>query len=113
MGVQIILIFHVLIAICLIALVLVQQGKGATAGVAFGSGASNTVFGSRGSRGFLYKLTGGIAIAFFATSIILTYLAAHNVKNAREAEDIPGLTVPIKQVDPSNSAPQAIIKPPV
>lgn len=109
MGVQIILIFHVLIAICLIALVLLQQGKGATAGAAFGSGASGTVFGSRGSRGFLYKLTGGLAIAFFATSIMLTYLAAHNAKDASEEADIPGLTVPVKQVN--SSVPAAPIKP--
>jgi preprotein translocase subunit SecG len=112
MGVQIILIFHVLIAVCLIALVLVQQGKGATAGVALGGGASGTVFGSRGSRGFLYKLTGGFAIAFFATSIALTYLAAHNLKDAQEETDIPGLTTPVKQVSPV-SAPQAPIKPAV
>lgn len=109
MGVQIILIFHVLIAIFLIALVLLQQGKGATAGAAFGSGASGTVFGSRGSKGFLYKLTGGLAIAFFATSIILTYLAAHNAKDASEEADIPGLTMPVKQVN--SNAPAVPIKP--
>lgn len=112
MGVQIILIFHVLIAICLIALILLQQGKGAAAGVSFGGGASATVFGSRGSRGFLYKLTGGFALAFFITSITLTYLAAHNAKDAQEASDIPGLTIPVKQVSPSSS-PQAPIKPAV
>lgn len=110
MGIQIILIFHVLIAVCLIALVLVQQGKGATMGAAFGSGASGTVFGSRGSRGFLYKLTGGFAIAFFATSIALTYLAAHSAKDAAEESDIPGLTIPVKQVNQAD-APQAPIKP--
>lgn len=112
MGVQIILIFHVLIAICLIALVLVQQGKGATAGVAFGSGASGTVFGSRGSRGFLYKLTGLFAIAFFITSIALTSLAAHNAKNASEEADIPGLTAPVKQIN-TDIKPAAPIKPSV
>ncbi len=113
MGVQIILIFHVMMAICLIALVLVQQGKGATAGVAFGSGASGTVFGSRGSRGFLYKLTGVFAIGFFATSIALTYLAAHSAKDAQEEADIPGLTIPVKQVVKSETFPQAPIKPSV
>ena len=111
MGVQIVLIFHVLVAISLIALVLLQQGKGAAMGAAFGSGASGTVFGSRGSRGFLYKLTGGLAIAFFATSIILTYLAAHNVADAQAEDNIPGLTEPVKQVH--TTAPQAPIKPSV
>lgn len=62
---QIILIFHVLAAIFLIALVLLQQGKGATIGAAFGSGASQTVFGSRGSGSFLMRLTIGIVIVFF------------------------------------------------
>ncbi len=111
MGVQIILIFHILIAISLIALVLIQQGKGATMGAAFGSGASGTVFGSRGSRGFLYKLTGGLAIAFFSTSIVLTYLAAHSVADAQKEDDIPGLTIPVKQVN--STAPAAPIKPSV
>lgn len=107
MGIQIILIFHVFIAACLIGLVLIQQGKGATAGVAFGSGASGTVFGSRGSRGFLYKLTGFFALAFFITSITLTYFAAHSAKDALEESDIPGLTTPVTQVhlpDPDNGS---------
>ena len=55
---------------------LLQQGKGAGIGAAFGSGASNTVFGSRGSGGFLFKLTGGLAILFFVTSMLLTYIAS-------------------------------------
>lgn len=109
MGVQIILIFHVLVAISLIALILVQQGKGATMGAGFGSGASGTVFGSRGSKGFLYKLTGSLAIAFFATSIGLTYLAAHSVADAQEEDNIPGLTTPVKQVN--STTPAAPIKP--
>ncbi|MCD8524800.1 MAG: preprotein translocase subunit SecG [Gammaproteobacteria bacterium] len=107
MGIQIILIFHVFMAVCLIGLVLIQQGKGATAGVAFGSGASGTVFGSRGSRGFLYKLTGFFAVAFFVTSITLTYFASHSAKDAAEEADIPGLTAPVTQVhlaDPGNGS---------
>ena len=78
--VQIILIFHVLFALALIGLVLIQKGKGASMGAAFGSGASQTVFGSKGSIGFLMKLTIGIATLFFMTSIALTYLAAHQVR---------------------------------
>lgn len=74
---QIILVFHVLIAISLIGLVLVQQGKGAEAGVAFGGGASQTVFGSQGSSSFLFKLTAGLAFAFFITSMGLTRMAAN------------------------------------
>ena len=52
---QLILLIHVFAAICIVALVLVQQGKGATMGAAFGSGASQTVFGSRGSGSFLFQ----------------------------------------------------------
>ncbi|OGT22058.1 MAG: preprotein translocase subunit SecG [Gammaproteobacteria bacterium RIFCSPHIGHO2_02_FULL_42_13] len=74
---QIILIFHIVIAIALIGLVLIQRGKGADMGAAFGSGASQTVFGSRGSGGFLFRVTIFLAALFFATSITLTYLAAH------------------------------------
>ena len=54
---QLVLIAHIIIAISLITLVLVQQGKGAGIGASFGSGASSTVFGSKGSAGFLFKIT--------------------------------------------------------
>jgi preprotein translocase subunit SecG len=77
---QFILIIHVLAAVALIALVLVQQGKGATVGAAFGSGASQTVFGSRGSGSFLMRVTIGFLIVFFTTSIALNNLASRIVK---------------------------------
>ncbi|HSX20078.1 MAG TPA: preprotein translocase subunit SecG [Gammaproteobacteria bacterium] len=70
-----ILFIHLILAFILIALVLVQHGKGADAGAAFGSGASGTVFGSAGSATFLTKLTTGIAALFAITSISLTVLA--------------------------------------
>lgn len=73
---QIILMIHVLLAIAVIGLILMQQGKGADIGAAFGSGASNTVFGSQGTGGFLFKLTGGLALMFFVTSVFLSYLVA-------------------------------------
>jgi preprotein translocase subunit SecG len=77
---QLIMIIHVLAAACIIALVLVQQGKGATAGAGFGSGASQTVFGSRGSGSFLLKVTIGFVLVFFSTSIALNYIASTAVK---------------------------------
>lgn len=80
---QIILFFHVFAAICLMALVLVQQGKGATMGAAFGSGASQTVFGSRGSGSFLFKITIGFVAVFFGTSILLNNMAVHAYKTER------------------------------
>lgn len=80
---QLILLIHIFLAVCIIALVLVQQGKGATMGAAFGSGASQTVFGSRGSGSFLFRLTIGFAALFFTTSITLNYLAMHAYKQER------------------------------
>lgn len=71
------LVIHVALAIGVIGLVLIQHGKGADAGAAFGSGASSTVFGARGSASFLTRITTGLAAAFFATSLFLFYLAAH------------------------------------
>lgn len=81
----IILLIHMLAAVCIIALVLLQHGKGADAGAGFGAGASGTVFGSRGSTPFLMKLTSFLAVIFFATSIFLAYRAAHT--NAHQAAD--------------------------
>lgn len=72
---QLILISHVFIAIALVVLVLLQQGKGADASI--GGGASQTFFGSQGSASFLFKLTAVLALLFFATSLLLTRLAAH------------------------------------
>jgi preprotein translocase subunit SecG len=70
-----ILMIHVAIAIALVALILLQQGKGAEAGAAFGGGASQTVFGSRGTGGFMSRTTAVLAAAFFATSLTLAYFA--------------------------------------
>lgn len=69
-----ILIGHVLIGLTLIGLVLIQHGKGADAGAAFGSGSSGTVFGARGAATFLQKMTGWLVVAFFATSLLLAYV---------------------------------------
>lgn len=77
---QLILIIHVLAAVCVIALVLVQQGKGATMGASFGSGASQTVFGSRGSGSFLLKVTIGFIVLFFVTSVALNRMATNAMK---------------------------------
>jgi preprotein translocase subunit SecG len=72
---SVVLMVHVLLAVGLVVLILMQQGKGAEAGASFGGGASNTVFGSLGPLGFLGKMTAWLAAAFFATSMALAYLA--------------------------------------
>ncbi len=76
------LIFHMLIAFILIILILLQHGKGADMGASFGSGASQTIFGSQGSLPFLVKVTGIMAALFFASSLLLGYLTAQEAKQA-------------------------------
>lgn len=95
---QLILIVHVLVAIALIGLVLIQQGKGAEIGAAFGSGASNTLFGSQGTGGFLFRLTGGLALAFFLTSLLLSYMVSVQFQKT-EQQVIPQQTnAPVNSV---------------
>ncbi|MDP2241315.1 MAG: preprotein translocase subunit SecG [Burkholderiales bacterium] len=72
----VILIVHVIAAMLVIALVLLQHGKGADAGAAFGGGASGSVFGSAGSANFLSRATAILALVFFLTSLGLTYISA-------------------------------------
>ncbi len=74
---KILLLVHVLLSASIIALVLLQRGKGADAGAGFGSGASGTVFGARGSSTFFSKMTAVLATCFFVTSLSLAYLASH------------------------------------
>ncbi|HEX5055487.1 MAG TPA: preprotein translocase subunit SecG [Gammaproteobacteria bacterium] len=80
----ILIMVHIVLAIALIGLILLQHGRGADAGAAFGSGASATVFGARGSGSFLSRTTTALAILFFANSLALAYLSAH-------MEQAPGL----------------------
>ena len=68
---QVVLVIHLMLALGIIALVLLQQGKGSQAGAAFGNGASQTVFGSRGSSNFLSRTTGVLAGLFFAINVFL------------------------------------------
>ena len=69
-----VVVVHVVIAVALVGLVLIQQGKGADAGAAFGGGASQTVFGSQGSGSFLTRFTTLLAVVFFVTSFSLAIL---------------------------------------
>ena len=73
---QVLNIFHVLIAIALVAFVLIQKGQGATAGAAFGSGASGTVFGSRGAGNFLTRSTWVLATLFCTISLTMAVLVS-------------------------------------
>jgi preprotein translocase subunit SecG len=83
-------ILHVLVCLALIAIVLLQQGKGADIGATFGAGASQTVFGGRGAGSFLSKLTTGSAIVFMVTSLILGYFSVPtSVDTLLEEEPLP------------------------
>ncbi len=102
-----ILVIHVLAAAALVVLVLIQHGKGADMGAAFGSGASQTLFGSRGSANFLTRTTAILATVFFITSLSLVYLAT------RETAP-PSSVVPSQKTEPAppsgnkpDSVPQA------
>jgi preprotein translocase subunit SecG len=101
-------VFHVLLAVALIGLILIQHGKGADAGAAFGSGASATVFGARGAASFLSRATAMLATLFFVTSLVLAYFAMR-------AADRPGLVsktpAPAAAVQPPVEVPAAVVPP--
>ena len=90
----VLVVLHVLVCFFLIAVVLLQRGKGAEIGAVFGSGASSTVFGSRGAGNFLTKLTTASAVIFMITSLSLSYLWTESSSDrlfdeAVEAEEAP------------------------
>ena len=96
-----ILIVHTVIALGIIILVLLQRGKGAEAGAAFGAGASGTVFGSRGSTSFFSRATALLATAFFATSLTLAYISSERAGTPESLlEDVP-----LQEAAPAESMP--------
>ena len=75
-------VLHIISAVSVIVLVLLQHGKGADMGAAFGSGSSGSLFGASGSANFLSRTTGVLAAVFFITSLGLTYLSSHKIEGA-------------------------------
>ena len=97
----VLIILHILVSFVLILIVLLQAGKGANMGAAFG-GSSQTVFGSSGAGTFLGKLTAGVAIVFMLTSLILTYMANHRSSSSLTSQQKPPVadqTVPVSSPD--------------
>jgi protein translocase, SecG subunit len=94
------IILHILVSFILILIVLLQAGKGADMGAAFG-GSSQTVFGSSGAGTFLGKLTAGVAIVFMFTSLLLTYTASHRSSSLMDRSKLPVTrqTLPITNPD--------------
>lgn len=97
---SVVLVAHVLFASAVIGLVLIQHGKGADVGASFGAGASQTIFGAKGSGSFLTRMTSGLAVAFFVTSFALAVFAKHR---ASAVEDI-GIPVPAAVESPAQPA---------
>ena len=114
---QVLNIFHVLIAIAMVAFILIQKGAGATAGAAFGSGASGTVFGSRGAGNFLSRTTWVLATLFCLISLTMAVIASRQgtapetdlgvMASTPATEEVtdqaaPDLPIEIKSADPSD-----------
>ncbi|WP_427979813.1 preprotein translocase subunit SecG [Agarivorans sp.] len=85
---EILLVVYLIVALALIGLVLIQQGKGADMGASFGSGASNTVFGSSGSGNFLTRSTAICATLFIVISLILGNLSTQQHQQVDEWSDL-------------------------
>jgi preprotein translocase subunit SecG len=101
------IVFHVLIAAAIVALVLLQRGKGADAGAGFGAGASGTVFGARGSASFLSRMTATLAALFFATSLTLAYLGGKKPEAPKSVIDRVGVpAAPVQDAPPAPTAQQ-------
>lgn len=102
---------HILVGLSVIGLVLIQHGKGADMGAAFGSGASGSLFGASGSANFLSRMTGVLAAVFFLTSLGLTYIASSKPKAPESVMDTVK-TLPATPVAPveTPSAPDSKAK---
>ncbi|HWD31449.1 preprotein translocase subunit SecG [Pseudomonas caricapapayae] len=97
----VIVVFHLLGALGLVVLVLLQQGKGAEAGASFGAGASNTVFGSQGSATFLSKFTAILAASFFLTALGLGYFAKEKAHELTQVGLPDPAVLEVKQQKPA------------
>ncbi len=98
---QVILVVHLLVALAIIGLILLQRGKGADLGASFGGGASQTMFGSSGGGNVLTSATGWLSAIFFATSFGLAMIADQQYA---ESDDL-GFDVPLEAVEAAPLAP--------
>lgn len=99
---NLLLVVHLLLAVAIVVLVLLQQGKGADMGAAFGGGSSQSLFGARGSGNFLTRLTTVIAVSFFVTSLVLAYLYT---REGEQRSILEGPAVEQPAVEPGNDVP--------
>src|SRR6516225_12392554 len=97
---SLVLVLHVLTAAALCGFILLQHGKGADMGAAFGSGASGSLFGASGSANFLSRTTAVLATVFFVSTLALTYLGSYH---AKPSAGLLGASVPAPaQVTPAS-----------
>ncbi len=101
----ILLIIHILVCLSLIGIVLIQGGKGAEVGAAFGAGASNTIFGASGGQSFLGKMTTGAAIIFMLTSLALAIFWGQPGSTSIMPEQVAPVSAPASM--PVQSTPPA------
>ena len=112
---MLILVFHVLVGAGVIGLVLLQHGKGADMGAAFGSGSAGSLFGASGSANFLSRATAVLATVFFVTSLVLTYLGTNRTETqgviertkAEQKKSAPASIPPTSVPAPAPAAPAA------
>jgi preprotein translocase subunit SecG len=102
-----VLVLHVLAAAAIVVLVLLQHGKGADMGAAFGSGSAGSLFGSAGAANFLSRATAGLAAVFFVTSLGLTYFSAHTSKSGGVTQTLGAEGAKKTETQPAAPAPSA------
>jgi preprotein translocase subunit SecG len=100
-----ILIVDVIVALCIIGLVLLQHGKGADMGAAFGSGSSGSLFGASGSANFLSRTTAVLAAIFFVTTFVLAYFVTHRPRSSGGVMDTVKEQAPLQSVPAAETAP--------
>ena len=104
----VLLVLQVLVALGLIVFILIQHGKGADAGAAFGSGASNTVFGAQGSGNFMTKTTTILAFVFLANSLALAYIARERITQGQSLMETESVMMEVQEQEQSLEVPQSV-----
>ena len=103
MLVNLLTIAYLIVAVIIVGLVLIQQGKGADAGASFGAGAAGTVFGSAGSGNFLSRTTAVFAVVLFVLSLMIGNLTTNRQAPSSQLEDLSGVEQKIEQVKPAET----------
>ena len=99
-----VIIIHVMVCVALIMIVLLQTGKGADMGAAFGGGSSQTLFGSTGGATFLSKATTAVAVIFMLTCFILAYISTHRQSSSIMEGDRPGIEQSAMEESPAQDS---------